>query len=115
MTDTKSNVEYSRLGSSGLRISNPIVGGMSLGDSRWQEWVVEEAEALPILKAAYDNGINTWDTAGVYSNGASEKIFAKAIKTYNIPREQLVIMTKCYAIVGGSYSKINAPWSSFSC
>lgn len=105
MADIKT-VEYTRLGSSGLKISNPIVGGMSFGDSRWQEWVTEEAETLPILKAAYDKGINTWDTANVYSNGISEKIFAKAIKTYNIPRERLVIMTKCYALVGGSCSKI---------
>lgn len=106
MTDTEQKVEYSRLGSSGLKISNPIVGGMSFGDTRWQPWVTNEAETLPILKAAYDSGINTWDTANVYSNGVSEEIFAKAIKTYNIPRERLVIMTKCFATVGSSYSKI---------
>lgn len=54
------------------------------------------ARALPILKHAYDCGINTWDTADVYSNGRSEEIIAKAIKEYNIPRSKLVILSKCH-------------------
>ncbi|ROT37171.1 putative aryl-alcohol protein [Sodiomyces alkalinus F11] len=88
--------EYRRLGKSGLRISVPIFGCMSFGDKKSMPWVIEEDEALPLLKAAYDRGLNTWDTANMYSNGVSEKIIAKAIKTYNIPREKLVIMTKCF-------------------
>lgn len=48
-----------------------------------------------MLKAAYDAGINTWDTADVYSNGQSEVVIRKAISQHNIPRENLVIMTKC--------------------
>lgn len=98
----RQKVEYTHLGSSGLRISSPIVGGMSFGDPSWQPWVIGEDEALIILKAAYDHGINTWDTANVYSNGVSEKIFATAMKKYNIPRERVVIMTKCFFSVGGS-------------
>jgi len=54
---------------------------------------------LPLLKAAYDRGLNTWDTANIYSNGVSEEIIAKAIKKYNIPRHKLVILTKCYAAI----------------
>ena len=50
---------------------------------------------MPLLKAAYDRGVNTWDTANVYSNGDSERIIAKAIKKYQIPRRKLVIATKC--------------------
>ena len=42
----------------------------------------------------YENGINTFDTADVYSNGESERILGKALKEYNIPREKVVIMTK---------------------
>lgn len=52
------------------------------------------SQALPLLKAAYDRGLNTWDTANVYSNGVSEEIIGKAIKKYNIPRSKLVILTK---------------------
>ena len=52
-------------------------------------------KALPLLKAAFDRGVNTWDTANIYSNGDSERIIAKAIKKYQIPRRKLVIATKC--------------------
>lgn len=38
---------------------------MSYGSSEWQKWVLDEAEALPLLKHAYDNGINTWDTVSL--------------------------------------------------
>lgn len=69
---------------------------MSYGSKRWEPWVFEEAESIALLKSAYDRGINTWDTADVYSNGVSETIVAKAIKEYGIPREKLVIMTKCF-------------------
>ncbi|KAL8644518.1 MAG: hypothetical protein Q9210_007216, partial [Variospora velana] len=87
--------EYKQLGKSGLRVSVPILGAMSFGDKRWAPWVIEEDEALPLLKAAYNRGLNTWDTANVYSNGASEEIIGKAIKKYNLPRHKLVILTKC--------------------
>ncbi|KAL2162342.1 hypothetical protein VTH06DRAFT_7255 [Thermothelomyces fergusii] len=93
-------VEYRRLGNSGLRVSVPIFGCMSFGDSRTLDWVIGEEEALPLLKAAYDRGLNTWDTANTYSNGASEIIVGKALKRYNIPREKVVIMTKCCFAVG---------------
>lgn len=69
---------------------------MSYGDPRWAGWVKNEEESLPLLKAAWDAGINTWDTANIYSNGASERIIAKAIEKYNIPRKNLVILSKCY-------------------
>lgn len=56
-------------------------------------------KALPLLKAAYDKGLNTWDTANVYSNGASEVIVGKALQKYQIPRSKVVILTKCYNAV----------------
>lgn len=95
MASEMPKAEYRQLGKSGLRVSVPILGAMSLGDKRWQPWVIEEDEALPLLKAAYDRGLNTWDTANVYSNGVSEEIIGKAIKKYQIPRHKLVICTKC--------------------
>jgi versiconal hemiacetal acetate reductase len=49
-----------------------------------------------LLEHAYNAGIRTWDTANIYSHGCSEEIIGKAIKTYSIPREKLVILTKCY-------------------
>ncbi|KAI1500421.1 aldo/keto reductase [Biscogniauxia marginata] len=95
-----SKCEYRRLGNSGLKISVPIFGCMSFGDSKSLSWALDEEEALPLLKSAYDKGLNTWDTANMYSQGVSEKIVGKALKKYNIPREKVVIMTKCYFGVG---------------
>ncbi|KAK0343834.1 hypothetical protein LTR59_015942 [Friedmanniomyces endolithicus] len=98
----ETKAKYVRLGRSGLHVSVPILGAMSFGHKDWQPWVVEEEEALGILKAAFDRGVNTWDTANVYSNGVSEEIIGKAIKKYDVPREKLVILTKCSSWVGDS-------------
>lgn len=87
---------HNSLGASGLKISKIVLGAMSYGDPRWDGWVKNEEESLPLLKAAFDLGISTWDTANIYSNGASERIIGKAIKKYKIPRKQLVILSKCY-------------------
>ncbi|KAK1754272.1 NADP-dependent oxidoreductase domain-containing protein [Echria macrotheca] len=95
-----SKCEYRRLGKSGLTVSVPIFGCMSFGDPKSLPWAIGEEDALPLLKAAYDKGLNTWDTANVYSNGASEIIVGKALKKYDIPRHKVVIMTKCYFGVG---------------
>ena len=62
----ESKAEYRRLGKSGLKVSVPILGAMSIGSSAWQQWVLEEEAALPLLKAAYDRGITTWDTGSYY-------------------------------------------------
>lgn len=101
MSITPPKAQYIQLGISGLRISNPILGAMSFGDTRWLPWCLEEAEALPIIKAAFDSGINTWDTANNYSNGRSDEILATAMATYNIPREKVVILSKCFHYWGG--------------
>ncbi|OTB06799.1 hypothetical protein M426DRAFT_54504 [Hypoxylon sp. CI-4A] len=93
-------VEYRQLGKSGLRISVPVFGCMSFGDTKSQSWAIDEENALPLLKYAYDKGLNTWDTANMYSQGVSETIVGKALKKYNIPREKVVIMTKCFFAVG---------------
>ena len=95
-----SKVEYVKLGTSGLRVSRPILGAMTFGFSPFVKWIMDEEPSLEILKAAYDCGINTWDTANTYSNGVSEEIIGKAIRKFNIPRHKLVLMTKCSFVVG---------------
>ncbi|KAH7100755.1 Aldo/keto reductase [Auriculariales sp. MPI-PUGE-AT-0066] len=92
-------VEYRQLGKSGLRVSVPIIGAMSFGHKAWAPWVIEEEESVAILKAAWDRGINTIDTANVYSNGHSEMIVAKFIEKYNIPRHKVLVFTKCHGMV----------------
>ncbi|EEB89635.1 hypothetical protein MPER_12246 [Moniliophthora perniciosa FA553] len=92
-------VEYRQLGSSGLRVSVPIIGAMSYGSPEWAPWVTGEEKSLEILKAAWDRGINTIDTANVYSNGESEKVVAAFIEKYKIPRHQVIIASKCFGLV----------------
>jgi len=84
------------LGNSGLRVSVPILGAMSFGSDKWAPWVINEDKAIPLLKAAWDRGVTTIDTANVYSNGESERIIGKFLKQYNIPREKVLILTKCH-------------------
>ncbi|KAG9256554.1 NADP-dependent oxidoreductase domain-containing protein [Emericellopsis atlantica] len=91
-------MEYVRLGKSGLKVSKIILGCMAFGSSQWEgsPWVLDEAASLPVVKAAYDAGINTWDTADTYSNGKSEEILGKALQHYNIPRQKVVLLSKIF-------------------
>ncbi|KAH0584696.1 Putative aryl-alcohol dehydrogenase [Termitomyces sp. J132] len=99
---TSLKVEYRQLGKSGLRVSVPIVGAMSFGSPAWADWVIGEEPAFKVLDAAWELGINTIDTANVYSNGESERIIGKWIEQNKIPRERLIIATKCHGLVGNS-------------
>ncbi|GJE91358.1 aldo/keto reductase [Phanerochaete sordida] len=102
-TSTK-KMEYVRLGNSGLKVSRIIMGCMSYGHKGWYPWVIDdEDEACKHIKFAYDAGINTFDTANMYSNGKSEEILGRAIKKLGLPREELVIMTKLFGVVGPTY------------
>ncbi|KAL1739230.1 NADP-dependent oxidoreductase domain-containing protein [Schizophyllum fasciatum] len=102
---SSSPIKYVQLGKSGLRISVPIIGALSYGNPQWgatdesTQWILSEEQALPILKAAWDRGINTIDTSNNYSNGDSERVIAKFLETYQIPREEVIIATKCFALV----------------
>lgn len=101
-------VEYVKLGSSGLRVSWPILGAMGLGGPQMAPWVLDEETSLEVLKTAYDCGITTWDTANSYSNGLSEEVIGKAIRKFNLPRHKLVLMTKCAFCVGEEMDVIGA-------
>ncbi|KAA1472734.1 aryl-alcohol dehydrogenase [Dentipellis sp. KUC8613] len=99
---TKRVMPYVRLGKSGLKVSRIILGCMSYGSSSWQDWVLDEEEGMKHIKAAYDLGIQTFDTANVYSNGYSEIVLGKAIKKYSLPRDEIVVMTKHWFTVAHS-------------
>ncbi|CAL1707759.1 unnamed protein product [Somion occarium] len=103
MSSETKKVPYVRLGKSGLKVSKIILGCMSYGSSEWADWVIEdEQEVFKHIKFAYDHGIQTFDTANVYSNGQSEVLLGKAIKELKLPRDELVIMTKVFFPVGNA-------------
>ncbi|MCJ1224397.1 hypothetical protein MMC12_001042 [Toensbergia leucococca] len=99
-TSNTPKAEYRQLGKSGLRVSVPIFGTMSIGSGQWQAWVLDEEKvARIILPTNRSEHWTKWDTANVYSNGVSEEVIGNAIKHYKIPRHKLVIMTKCCGTV----------------
>ncbi|HEV7951239.1 MAG TPA: aldo/keto reductase [Glaciihabitans sp.] len=90
-------MDYTRLGTSGLRISRIALGCMSFGDtsSGFNEWALDEEAAAPFFRQAIELGITFWDTANVYSAGTSEEIVGSAINEYS-SREQIVLATKVF-------------------
>ncbi|MBL1224075.1 aldo/keto reductase [Enterococcus sp. BWR-S5] len=90
-------MDYVKLGNTGMDVSKLCLGTMGFGDpnSGFHEWVLEEKESLPVVKKALDMGINFFDTANIYSYGASEKILGKALNAY-AKRDEIVVATKAY-------------------
>jgi aryl-alcohol dehydrogenase (NADP+) len=89
-------MEYVKFGRTGMQVSPLCLGMMSYGSKKWREWILEENEAKSFLKRALDAGINFFDTADVYSLGASEEVLGNVLKAFGVPRETLVIATKVF-------------------
>lgn len=92
-------MEYVNLGATGLKVSRICLGMMSYGDPQWRDWILSEDEGRPFIRRALELGINFFDTANVYSRGASEEILGRAIKDM-VPRDQVVIASKVYFRMG---------------
>ena len=90
-------MEYTRLGTSGLRVSRIALGCMSFGDTSrgFSEWALDDDAAEPVFRQAVELGITFWDTANVYGYGTSEEIVGRAIKKYT-SREDVVLATKVF-------------------
>ncbi|RYJ20840.1 L-fuco-beta-pyranose dehydrogenase [Streptomyces sp. L-9-10] len=90
-------MEYTRLGTSGLRISRIALGCMSFGDpAKRDPWVLDDSAAEPVFRQAVELGITFWDTANIYGLGTSEEIVGRALRTYT-RREDIVLATKLWA------------------
>ena len=88
-------MEYTRLGASGLKVSRISLGCMSYGDGSREEWALDYDAAAPFFRQALELGITFWDTANIYSFGASEKIVGRAIKEFG-RRDNIVLATKVH-------------------
>jgi 1-deoxyxylulose-5-phosphate synthase len=93
-------MEYVNLGTAGVKVSRVCLGCLTFGSKAWRPWVLEDAEALPLIRRALDHGINFFDTADFYSLGASEEVLGRALKALGIPRQRVVISTKVGLPVG---------------
>ena len=90
-------MEYTRLGNTGMKVSRICLGCMGFGNAeRWiHKWVLNEDASRPIIQKALEMGINFFDTANVYSIGASEEILGRALKDF-ARRDEVVIATKVF-------------------
>ncbi|ODV09888.1 MAG: alcohol dehydrogenase [Rubrivivax sp. SCN 70-15] len=84
-------MQYRRLGRCGLRVS-----ALSLGSWVTYHNQVGTADAVEMMAAAYDAGVNFFDNAEVYAGGRSEEGMGQALKTLAWPRLNYVVSTKFF-------------------
>jgi 1-deoxyxylulose-5-phosphate synthase len=92
-------MEYVNLGATGLRVSRICLGMMSYGNNSERPWVLDEDAAEPIVRAAADGGVIFYDTADVYSGGASEVATGRLLNKL-FDRDDVVVATKVYMPMG---------------
>jgi aryl-alcohol dehydrogenase-like predicted oxidoreductase len=91
----RQSMEYVNLGATGLRVSRICLGMMSFGNDSDKAWVLDEAAAEPIVRAAVEGGVTFFDTADIYSSGASEVATGRILPKL-LTRDELVIATKVF-------------------
>ncbi len=80
---------YRPLGASGLKVSVVGLGSwLTIGNT------IDQATAAPLIAAAFDAGVNLFDTADVYNHGEAERVLGAAVR--GLPRHRLVLATKCF-------------------
>lgn len=95
-------MEIVPLGKTGLKVSRLCLGCMTYGSPKWRGWILGEEEAQPFFRRAVEAGINFFDTADVYSMGASEEVTGRALKEYAGSRDSYVLATKVFMPMGPS-------------
>ena len=88
-------MKYVRFGRTGLQVSQLCLGTMSMGSSAWKGWVLDEADSIPLLRRAVDQGINFFDMADWYSTGRNEEVVGRNVLKMST-RDQLVLATKVF-------------------
>jgi aryl-alcohol dehydrogenase-like predicted oxidoreductase len=96
------NMEYIRLGNTGVKVSRLALGCMTYGSpaagNGVRPWVLNEEESQPFLREALELGITFFDTANVYSTGESEAVVGRFLKA-NTRREAIVLATKIHGVM----------------
>src|SRR3954462_14076377 len=103
-------MQYINLGRSGVKVSRICLGTMTYGSSRWGPWVLDEEASRPLIKGALEAGINFFDTADMYSLGASEEVVGRALKDLGPRREDLVVATKVFYPMGDGPDDRGLSW-----
>jgi Predicted oxidoreductases (related to aryl-alcohol dehydrogenases) len=93
-------VEYTRLGSTGLQVSRICLGMMSYGSQLWRDWVLDLDASRPLVRGAVEAGITFFDTADMYSLGASEEVTGTLLRELFTSRDDYVLGTKVFMPTG---------------
>ncbi len=96
-------MKYTHLGNTGVVVSRLCLGCMSYGDPNWRPWVLDEQAAMPFFRLAVESGINFFDTADMYSLGASEEVTGKALREF-ARLEECVVATKVFNAMGPGHN-----------
>ena len=86
-------MEYRNLGRTGVKVSQQCLGTMMFGRR------TNEAESIPIVQRALEEGINFFDTADIYGLGESERILGKALSAGSV-RQRVILATKACIPMG---------------
>ncbi|MGZ6016839.1 MAG: aldo/keto reductase, partial [Phenylobacterium sp.] len=92
-------MEQVRLGNTGLKVSRLCLGCMTYGSSEWRSWVLDMEQSKPFFQSAIEKGITFFDTANVYSIGASEEVTGHWLREF-ARREEIVVATKVNGPMG---------------
>ena len=92
-------MKFTALGRTGLKVSRLCLGCMTYGSSKWRPWVLDEELSRPFIRRALEAGINFFDTADMYSHGASEEVLGRAIRDF-AKRDEVVLATKVFFRTG---------------
>ncbi|VVC82547.1 aldo/keto reductase [Sideroxydans sp. CL21] len=97
-------MKYRLLGNTGLYVSELCLGTMTFGAKGFWEVMggLQQPEVDLLVREAFDQGINFFDTANVYSLGESEKLLGQAIRNNRLPRDEIVVATKSTGIMNES-------------
>lgn len=90
-------MNYSKLGRTGLEVSQLCLGCMTYGAPGRgnHSWTLNEEQSRPLIRQAVEAGINFFDTANIYSDGTSEDIVGRVLKEFT-RRDEVVIATKVH-------------------
>ncbi len=89
-------MKYNELGKTGVLVSELCLGAMTFGGKGYWQAIgqLPQEEVNSIIKTSIESGINFIDTANAYSEGLSETMLGVALKSLNIPRQEIFIATK---------------------
>ena len=97
-------MKYRLLGNTGFYVSELCLGTMTFGAKGFWEVMggLQQPEVDLLVREAFDQGINFFDTANVYSLGESERLLGQAIRNNRLPRDEIVVATKSTGIMNES-------------